>query len=79
VRNNVCKFGQNSFLKHKLLSTGNRLIVEASPKDAIYGIGLDERAARLILQDQWPGRNLLGNALMHAREIIRRGEEVKWY
>ncbi|WP_237322253.1 NADAR family protein [Streptomyces sp. JJ36] len=67
VTGNVAKFGQEPALRAFLLGTGNRVLVEASPRDRIWGIGLaasDERAADPA---RWPGRNLLGFALMEAR------------
>jgi ribA/ribD-fused uncharacterized protein len=68
---NVEKFRQNPDLLAFLLGTRNRVLVEASPLDRIWGIGLaatDERA-----QDpaRWRGLNLLGEALMAARETLR--------
>jgi ribA/ribD-fused uncharacterized protein len=69
----VHKFGQDAALRDFLLATGDRVLVEASPMDRIWGIGLaadDERA-----QDpaRWRGLNLLGFALMEAREELRSG------
>ena len=68
---NVEKFRQNPDLLAFLLGTNQRVLVEASPLDRIWGIGLaatDEKA-----QDpaQWRGLNLLGEALMAARETLR--------
>ena len=68
---NVAKFRQNPELLAFLLGTSERVLVEASPLDRIWGIGLaadDERA-----QDPaaWRGLNLLGEALMAARELLR--------
>ncbi|MEY9892116.1 ribA/ribD-fused uncharacterized protein [Catenulispora sp. MAP5-51] len=68
---NVEKFRQNPDLLAFLLGTGERVLVEASPMDRVWGIGLaadDERA-----QDPaaWRGLNLLGEALMAARETLR--------
>ncbi|MEU3450132.1 NADAR family protein [Streptomyces thermolilacinus] len=67
------KFAHHAELRHFLLGTGERVLVEASPLDRIWGIGLaadDERA-----QDpaRWRGLNLLGFALMDAREELRAG------
>jgi ribA/ribD-fused uncharacterized protein len=69
---NTAKFGQNPPLRDFLLGTGERVIVEASPTDRIWGIGLaasDERAADPA---QWRGLNLLGFALMQARDDLAR-------
>ncbi|MFE2106836.1 NADAR family protein [Kitasatospora sp. NPDC059463] len=67
VRGNVAKFGGHEDLLGYLLSTHRRVLVEASPLDRIWGIGLgadDERARRPA---EWRGENLLGFALMEAR------------
>ena len=67
------KFSQNEELGAFLVATKKRVLVEASPKDRIWGIGLgmsDERAANPI---QWNGLNLLGFALMHARSRLLAG------
>ncbi|MFF2038924.1 NADAR family protein [Kitasatospora sp. NPDC058170] len=67
VEGNVAKFGQDQALRAYLLGTGHRVLVEASPLDRVWGIGLaahDERARR---PEQWRGENLLGFALMEAR------------
>jgi ribA/ribD-fused uncharacterized protein len=72
VEGNVAKFGQEPGLGGFLLGTGSRVLVEASPLDRIWGIGLaadDERAAD---PEQWRGLNLLGFALMEARERLRQ-------
>jgi ribA/ribD-fused uncharacterized protein len=67
IEGNVAKFGQHPDLGAFLRSTGERVLVEASPVDRIWGIGLaaaDERAAD---PHTWNGLNLLGFALMEAR------------
>lgn len=74
VRGNIYKFAQNPKLKYFLLSTGNKIIVEASPKDRIWGIGLDENHPDAIVPARWQGENLLGFALMEVREHLRRIE-----
>ena len=68
----LAKFSQNPALKAKLLATGERLIVEASPLDRIWGIGLAENDPRAEDQSQWQGLNLLGVALMRVRETLRQ-------
>ncbi|MEM6661417.1 MAG: NADAR family protein [Pseudomonadota bacterium] len=68
---NRAKFGQNKGLRRKLFQTGDRLLVEASPLDTIWGIGLDEAKARETPEDLWPGQNLLGKILTQVREELR--------
>lgn len=67
VRGNQAKFAQNPACKAFLLSTANTVLVEASPVDPVWGIGLaaDEPAARV--PSEWQGLNLLGFALMQVR------------
>lgn len=68
-----CKFTQNPDLKKKLLETGERELVEASPTDKIWGIGYLAEFAE-IHRKQW-GSNLLGKALMSVRERLKGDEE----
>ena len=72
VRGNVAKFSQHPALADYLLGTGNAILVEASPADAIWGIGLAEEHPYTRQPRLWPGLNLLGFALMEARETLRR-------
>ena len=66
------KFAQNEALGAFLVGTKRRVLVEASPKDRIWGIGMsrDEEGAKNPLL--WNGLNLLGFALMRARERLSR-------
>ncbi|MEO3977337.1 NADAR family protein [Streptomyces sp. CAU 1734] len=67
----VHKFGGDPALREFLLGTGDRVLVEASPLDRVWGIGLaadDERAGDPA---RWRGLNLLGFALMAARDELR--------
>ncbi|CAD0059121.1 unnamed protein product [Aureobasidium pullulans] len=72
-RGSYLKFSQNEKLKKVLLETGDRDLVEASPKDRIWGIGYSAAAAKRTSRDRW-GQNLLGIALMYARRKIRAEE-----
>jgi ribA/ribD-fused uncharacterized protein len=67
---NYLKFGQNADLKEQLLTTGNKTLVEASPFDKIWGVGLSENDTNILDEKLWNGRNLLGKALMEVREMI---------
>lgn len=64
------KFSQNDLLKAQLLSTEDKFLAEASSSDRIWGIGFNAANA-LANKDSW-GQNLLGKALMHVREELRR-------
>ncbi len=68
---NCAKFGQNPELKRFLLNTGNRILVEASPVDKIWGVGLAEGHPDIENPSQWKGENLLGFALMEVRDQLR--------
>ena len=73
VDGNVAKFSQSGALREFLLNTKDRVLVEASPVDRVWGIGLaadDERAENPLM---WRGLNLLGFALMTVRERLARG------
>jgi len=71
VNGSVHKFEQNSGLKSFLLGTGDRVLVESSPVDSIWGIGMEKSEAILSGPREWRGMNLLGFALMEARSILR--------
>jgi ribA/ribD-fused uncharacterized protein len=72
LNGNYAKFTQNEELRRFLLSTGDRLLVEASPYDTVWGVGLGAEDPRLQDPAQWQGQNLLGFALMEVRDEIRR-------
>ena len=60
---NLAKFTQNAELREQMISTENRIFVEASPFDTIWGIGLGEDAEGIDNPSYWQGLNLLGQAL----------------
>ena len=72
VRGNVAKFGQNEALKTFLLNSKKRILVEASPRDTIWGIGLAEDHPHATNPEKWQGLNLLGFALMTARTQLEQ-------
>ncbi|MFF0391296.1 NADAR family protein [Kitasatospora sp. NPDC004615] len=67
VAGNVAKFGQDKRLRDYLLRTGKRVLVEASPLDRVWGIGLAADNELANSPTRWRGLNLLGFALMEAR------------
>lgn len=71
VEGSVHKFAAHDELREFLLNTGDRVLVEASPVDRVWGIGLaaDDEAAQD--PERWRGPNLLGFALMEARDRLR--------
>lgn len=71
VEANLLKFSQNPELKTFLLQTGDRVLVEASPVDRIWGIGMAQDDENIYNPNLWRGQNLLGFALMKTREILK--------
>lgn len=70
LQGNIAKFSQNKRLNQWLRSTGSCVLVEASPEDAIWGIGLHRDDPRSGDPKVWPGKNLLGFAIMTARDHL---------
>lgn len=73
VAGNLAKFGQHEPLRGFLLATGARVLVEASPYDQVWGIGLAADAPDAASPSRWRGGNLLGFALMEVREVLAGG------
>ncbi|RUS46119.1 NADAR family protein [Cohnella sp. AR92] len=72
-RGSLAKFSQNSELGEFLKSTGSRILVEASPLDRIWGIGMEQSHPDIENPTKWRGRNLLGFALTDVRDELLRG------
>lgn len=72
VEGNYHKFSQHKDLKQFLLNTKNRILVEASPKDKIWGIGMSENDEHVTNPNLWKGQNLLGFALMEVRDRLKK-------
>ncbi|XP_046361662.2 uncharacterized protein LOC124138824 [Haliotis rufescens] len=73
---NMAKFSQNPNLKKKLFATSPRLMVEASPYDATWGIALHKNDPRAWDERTWQGKNLLGQILTKVRDNLMRQEGV---
>lgn len=71
VQGNIHKFGQHPALAEYLVNTGDRVLVEASPVDIVWGIGLAADSKSIDDIDAWRGLNLLGFALMEVRDLLR--------
>lgn len=71
VNGNLAKFQQNEDLKKFLLNTNNRVLVEASPPDRIWGIGMAADHRDIENPNRWKGLNLLGFALMEVRDQLK--------
>ena len=68
---NRLKYSQNPDLLKELISFGDRTIVEASPRDHIWGIGLGEDDPGLENEQNWRGQNLLGKVLTELAKEFR--------
>ena len=68
---NIHKFSQHTDLKNYLLNTKNRVIVEASLRDRIWGIGMGQDNEKAQNPNLWNGQNLLGFALMEVRDELK--------
>lgn len=68
---NYLKFKQNKDLWDYLDGTGEKVLVEASPYDKIWGIGMKSKNSEILNPNNWKGLNLLGFALMEVRNKLR--------
>lgn len=71
VEGSFHKFSQHAFFRTFLLYTGSKVIVEASPRDNTWGIGMGQNHENVMNPFNWKGTNLLGFALMEARDRLK--------
>ncbi|MNE30700.1 Swarming motility protein YbiA [compost metagenome] len=71
VNGNFHKFSQHEGLKSFLINTKDRVLVEASPVDNIWGIGMAADHDHIENPLKWKGENLLGYALMEVRDKLK--------
>ncbi|MFD2907425.1 NADAR family protein [Flavobacterium ardleyense] len=74
LKGSLEKFGQHKELKDFLVNTKNKVLVEASPVDRIWGIGLASDSDKAENPKRWNGLNLLGFVLMEVRDILKDGK-----
>lgn len=77
VRGNMAKFNQNPALREVLRNTGERVLVEASPVDRVWGIGRAADDPKAASPEAWRGENLLGFALMEVRSRLATADGVE--
>ncbi len=75
-RGNLAKFTQDAELQAILLATAGTTLVEASPRDSIWGIGLAEDDPRAQNRSSWRGTNWLGEVLTRVRETILQEQSL---
>lgn len=79
---NYEKYTQNTMLLEGLLVTRGKLLVEASPFDKIWGIGLGEDHPNVLDPSKWLGENKLGNVLTRLRDTLlgydEDGVDTNW-
>lgn len=71
LEGNRLKFTQNPDLLDKLLKTEGTTLVEASPRDRLYGIGLSANNPKALDRKTWRGKNLLGEILTKLRNELK--------
>lgn len=69
---NLLKFTQHDDLKKRLIDSYPRKLVEASPVDTIWGVGLAAGNDAILDEKNWRGQNLLGECLMAVRDVLMR-------
>jgi ribA/ribD-fused uncharacterized protein len=67
----MAKFASSRELQEKLLNTGNKILVEGTPMDPIWGVMVHWKDDRILDQKNWKGQNLLGKVLMRCREDLK--------
>lgn len=68
---NMAKFSQNEGLKNYILHTNDKILVEASPYDNIWGVKLGKDNRLINNPNNWLGENYLGFTLMYVRDKLK--------
>ncbi|GAB4024100.1 NADAR family protein [Spirosoma koreense] len=77
VQGSLQKFTQHPELNEFMLTTKDRILVEASPVDKVWGIGLATDSDKIENPKQWQGLNLLGFALMEVRDKLKKEDVMR--
>jgi ribA/ribD-fused uncharacterized protein len=67
----MAKFQSSEELKNKLLATGDKILVEGTPFDPIWGVMIKWDDDRILDEKNWKGQNLLGKVLMNVRKKLK--------
>ena len=70
LQGNILKFSQNEELLADLKKYKDKIFVEASPEDKIWGIGLHYDDDRVLDESLWNGQNLLGKVINEVAKIL---------
>jgi len=65
------KFASSLELQEKLLDTGNKILVEGTPMDPVWGVMVHWKDDRILDERNWKGQNLLGKVLMRVRQDLK--------
>lgn len=76
LEGNRLKFTQNPSILRQLLETEGTTLVEASPRDRLYGIGLSANNTKALNRRTWRGKNLLGELLTKLREELKDEADI---
>jgi hypothetical protein len=67
----TAKFASSRELQEKLLDTGNKILVEGTPMDPVWGVMVHWKDDRILDERNWKGKNLLGKVLMRVRQDLK--------
>lgn len=72
VAGNMARFREDELGRNFLFESDPLILVEASPTDLVYGVGLGENDPLILDENNWRGQNLLGKALMKVRTELKK-------
>ena len=74
----AAKFSQNQDIQEQLIASAPKTIVEGSPLDRIWGVGLAWNDPKILDQANWLGENRLGKLLMQLRWDLIQGRPLRY-